>query len=553
MPRSSQRSVSPSRFAMVPRVDVPRSAFDLSFAYKTTFDAGWLVPVYLEEVLPGDSIRCRMTALCRLSTPLVPIMDNLILESHFFFVPYRLVWEHWPEFMGETDAIATSALTHYVIPQTTLDAADILVGSLANFFGINNLGAGGTTISVSALPFRAYDLIWQEWFRDQDLQAGTAPIRDDGPDTFVEHGAAGYVLPRGKRHDYFTSARPWPRKPAPYGLEVSGPYTETAGGFYFPAAGAPVAGFGVAAAEAAVADATVYKAPGVRDVNFVNTFSSDVDVFRVSATGSGAGAYPDLRVLAQDIRMAEAIQVMMERNARGGTRYTEIVRTHFGVTSPDARLQRPEFLGGGRAHIVVNPVAQTSASGATGTTTVLGELAGVGTAVAQGHGFSQSFTEHGIIIGLVSVRADLSYQQGTDRMWWRRTKYDFYWPGLAHLSEQAIFSREIFCNGATGASGDASVFGYQARWEEYRTHLSRVTGRFRSNDGTPLDMWHLAEKFTSRPTLGDLFIQADAPVDRVLAIDTDDMEEFLFDAVFDQRMVRPLPMFSIPGLGPRPF
>lgn len=548
------KSVSTSRFAMVPRNDVPRSAFDVQHTHKTTFNAGYLVPIYVDEVLPGDSMRVRMTAFARLATPIVPIMDNLIMETFWFFVPNRLVWTNWARFMGERATITDS--TMFLTPQQSV-TADV-VGSLADYFGIYQNSNGGQ-LDVLAFPFRAYNLIWNEFFRDQDLQNPVVVDVDDGPDAMADY----VLLRRGKRHDYFTSARPWPQKPHEqdtiFGVaEFPADYV-TGGNFTMQNGtnvGAPVSGFGVAPGAAPIAGPQNILNPGNR------TFAADQ--FYISTGGANAllmdssvSGVPQIRVLVNDMRTAMMIQRMLEMNSRGGTRYTEFVRTHFGVTSPDARLQRPEYLGGGRSMITVNPVAQTSGTQdplLTGQTTVLGELAGIGTAVASGHGFSQSFTEHGTIIGLVNVRADLTYQQGVHRMWFRQTRWDFYVPALAHLGEQAIFRKEIFALGVGGvipAPTDDVVFGYQERWSEYKYKPSRISGAFRSPTATPLDVWHLAQFFSTAPVLNGTFIEENPPVARVLQVNTTDSFHFLFDSLFDCRLVRCMPMYSIPGLGSR--
>lgn len=450
------------------------------------------------------------------------------------------------------------ASTEYLVPVMPIGTADVAPGSMVDYFGITHQGLAGT-FNVQVLPFRAVNLIWNEWFRDQDLQEPLVVNTDDGPDTNI------YVLPnRGKRHDYFTTCRPWPQKPAAltgFGSSSQNPFGPGLG-MSFPTGAAPVSGFGVLPSNTPTAADQEVWVSGGRNVVFPGTFSTDVDTFVIEAGQTLAGAdtqYPNVRVLINDIRTANMVQLLMERNARGGTRYTEIIRSQFGVVSPDARLQRPEYLGGGRAFVNVNPVAQTSATGADGTTTVLGELAGIGTAVVQNHGFSHSFTEHGMIIGFVSVRADLTYQQGVNRMWFRRSRYDFYTPALAHLGEQAVISREIYADASgnnTGqlstATGDYSVFGYNERWSEYKYKPSRVSGWFRSSTATPLDYWHLALNFGSRPVLNDTFIEDDPPVGRVLQVYNDeDATEFLIDALFEERNVRCMPMYSLPGLGGR--
>lgn len=540
------RSVSASRFAMVPRNDIPRSAFDASFTHKTTFDAGVLVPVYVDEVLPGDSFRVRMTGFARLATPLVPLMDNIIMESFFFFVPNRLLWENWERFMGEQEG--PTDVTTFLVPQIPLLTTDCQPGLLPDYFGIT-LNNAVNTLSVISLPFRAYNLIWNDWFRDQDLNDLAVVDLDDGPDAIADY----QPLFRNKRHDYFTSARPWPQKPTntdtlsaiaayPANYVPGGNFTLFNRGL---GVGAPVSGLGLGSPAPAPSAPGNVIYTGNRTV-LTDFHSTSVTPFRMAAT-AGTGI-PNVRVLVNDIRTAVMVQGLLEKDSRGGTRYAERIRSHFGVTSPDARLQRSEFLGGGRATVTVNPVAQTSASGATGTTTVLGDLAGIGTAIAQGHGFSQSFTEHGVILGLLSVRADMTYQNGTHRMWFRRTQYDFYWPSLAHLGEQAVFSKELWSNGSVDDDG---VFGYQERWSEYKYKPSRISGWFRSSTATPLDMWHVAQNFATRPSLNEVFMVEDPPLGRVLQVQEVSASEFLFDSVFDVRMVRAMPMFSLPGVGPR--
>lgn len=450
--------------------------------------------------------------------------------------------------MGEQ--LTPADVTTFMTPMVEIETAATLPGEMADYFGITLNSIGGRTILVNALPFRAYNLIWNQWFRDQDLAAVVDENSGDGPDISADY----QLRRRGKRHDYFTSARPWPQKP--YNIDAfsnlatfPANYVPGQNQQFGPSAraygiGAPVSGLGLSAVTDQGAVGPVWTS-GSRAENWLN--STNTSVNPLYARLNSAATAPDVRVLVNDIRTAVMVQGFMERNARGGTRYTEIVRSQFGVTSPDARLQRPEYLGGGRAHVTVNPVAQTSATEVGGT--VLGELAGVGTAVASGHGFSQSFTEHGVLLGLVSVRADLSYQNGTHRMWFRRTQFDFYWPGFAHLGEQAVFSKEIYSEGVP--ANDDLVFGYQERWSEYKYKPSRISGAFRSSYATPIDVWHLAQEFSTRPVLNEAFVEENPPFSRVLQVVTAAGEEFLCDAMFDCRWVRAMPMFSIPGLGPR--
>ncbi|MDI9336464.1 MAG: major capsid protein, partial [Gammaproteobacteria bacterium] len=446
------------------------------------------------------------------------------------------------KFMGEQNNPGDSI--DYLIPQSTSPTGGYTTNSLQDYMGlptVNQIGAAAT-ISHSALHLRAYNLIWNQWFRDQNLQDSVPVPTDDGPDTYSDFT----LLRRGKRHDYFTSALPWPQK----GDAVSIPLGTTA----------PVLSTGT----------NIYLSTNTSNYTNIATNTDWGAAFRPISTGGGsldnstpfkftggtvsgvsaAGLYADLSdataATINALRESFQVQRLLERDARGGTRYTEIIRSHFGVISPDARLQRPEYLGGGSTPIIINPVAQTSGTGLTGGTSPLGNLAGVGTALASNHGFTQSFTEHGVIIGMVSIRADLNYQQGLRRMWNRKTRYDFYFPVFAHLGEQEVLNKEIY---ATGTSTDDQVFGYQERWAEYRYHPSQITGYFRSTAPTTLDAWHLAQKFTALPTLSDTFIEDRPPVDRVVAIgESANGKQFIFDSFFQIRTARPMPLYSVPGL-----
>ena len=520
--QSKLPSVMSHNFSRVPQADIPRSSFNRSHGYKTTFDAGYLVPVFVDEALPGDTFNCRMSAFARLATPLHPFMDNVFMETFFFAVPYRLIWDNWQRFNGEQDNPTDS--TDFLCPVVTTPTGGFTVGSLYDYFG---LPTGVEFDPVDNFVGRAYNLIWNQWFRDENLQDSAVVDKGDGPDAPVNY----VLLRRGKRHDYFTSCLPWPQKGDAVDLPL---------GF-----SAPV----VTNGENITMSSSSFSNLAFR----ANPDSLNSTTFINGTTGGGASSlkFGDESGLIADLTEATAatinqlreafqIQKLYERDARGGTRYTEIIQSHFGVTSPDARLQRAEYLGGGSSYVQVNPVAQTSSSD---TTTPQGNLAGVGTASFSGHGFTKSFTEHCIIIGLVNVRADLNYQQGINRMFSRQTRWDFYWPALAHIGEQAVLNKEIY---AQGTVDDDAVFGYQERFAEYRYKPSMITGQFRSQFAQSLDSWHLAQQFGSLPLLNDEFIEDNPPIDRVIAVQTE--PHFLLDAFFDLKCARPMPVYSVPGL-----
>ena len=574
---NSRRRQRPNHFSQIPNSPIQRSVFDRSHDYKTTLDSGYLIPFFVDEVLPGDTFKLRVNAFVRMNTLIAPFMDNVFMDSFFFFVPTRLVWDNWQRFCGEQKNPGDS--TDFLIP--SLSGTNTFTnGSIFDYMGLpTGVALDPANTPINALPFRAYNLIYNEWFRDENLIDSIPVLTTDGPDP-----VSNYTLrKRAKRHDYFTSALPWPQKgpSVDVGLTGNAPIvgfgpgstwnlssssdssTNTSWALHSGSSQPPASSTGISYKPLQSGRVPLLALPntegpylGFESQSTEKVYYPLTDLSGSNDTGSyyfngaqlqtssGVAPYADLSgvsaITINDLRQAFQIQKFYEKWARGGSRYTETLRVMFNVISPDARLQRPEYLGGTHSRVNVVPTAQTSS---TDSVSPQSNLSAFGVLGDSAHGFNKSFVEHGYVIGLVCLRADITYQQGLNRMWSRRQLFDFYWPTLAHLGEQVVYNKEIY---AQGTADDNGVFGYQERYAEYRYKPSMITGKLRSTDAQTLDVWHLAQKFETLPKLNQDFIEENPPINRVIAVQNE--PQFFADFWFDLKTSRPMPVYSVPGL-----
>jgi len=531
----TRQLVSQDDAALNARTRIPRSKFHNTWRRKAAYHTGYIYPLLVDEIMPGDHMRYKITPYLRMATALFPILDSQRVDVHLFFVPMRLLWDRFPKFMGEQtnpgDTIA------YTVPQLVSPAGGFAIGQLEDHMGLPTVGqiTAGQTISVNVLPMRAYNLIYNLWFRDQNLINSLTMQTDDGPDSLASYA----IRVRAKSHDYFTSALPWAQKFTAPTIPVAGL--------------APVSGIGASNQGTNVGPLSVWETDGTNPsyANYKMAWAPgglNDDKLYVETTAAPTALpqiYADLAqatgVNVNAFRQAFMVQTLLENDARGGTRYTEILKQHFDVNSPDQRLQRPEYIGGGSSPLNVTPIAQTAPTD----DAPLGALGGAGTSIGHATA-SYASVEHGYILGLISVKSELSYQQGIPRLFRKFTRYDFPWPELAQLGEQAILREEIYATGVD--ADDNTVFGYQERYHEYRTRYSDVVGIMRSTAAGTLDAWHLAQRFTLPPTLSEAFIRDLAPVTRVLAAgDLADGQQYIADIQYERMATRPLPTFGTPA------
>lgn len=522
-------------FAQIPQANISRSKFDRSFSAKDTMNFDELTPIFIDEILPGDTANVSMKSFARLATQAVPVMDNMYIDVFFFFVPNRLVWNNWERFNGAQDNPNDS--TDFLIPTITAPSGGFVNGSIYDHLGIPTQVEN---IEINALPLRAYNLIYNDWYRDQNLINSLPVPKNDGPDTHSNYA----LQKRAKKHDYFTSCLPWPQKGAAITMPLGGM--------------APV--YGNENSPSLYSGNNWYSARTVGRLTQNNVDDrlsllngaagniSNIGLASKAEYSSDHTALPPYADLSEataatinSLRQAFMMQSLLELDARGGTRYVEILKSHFNVVSPDFRLQRPEFLSSGTITINQHPVTQTSESG----TTPMGTLAAFSTASQTGNniGFSKSFVEHGYIIGVAQARADITYQQGLHKMWTRQTRWDFFWPKLQEVGEQAVLRKEIE---ATGTPTDEEVFGYQERNAEYKFKPSEIRGQFRSNYAESLDVWHLAQEFATQPLLNKSFIESSTPIERVLTV-AQGYPHLIVDMWFEYKHARPMVTHAIPA------
>lgn len=554
-----------SHFAVNPtRIDMSRSRFDRSSSYKTTFNVGQIIPFYVDEVLPGDTFSIDTSKVVRMQTLLTPVMDDIFLDTYYFFVPNRLTWNHWKQFMGENTESAWIPSVEYEIPQLTAPEGGWNIGTIADYMGIPT---GVSGLSVNALPFRAYALIMNEWFRDENLSdplnipVTDATVQGVNTGTFVTDVAKGGLpYTAAKYHDYFTSALPAPQKgpdvTIPVASAVQYPVIPLDKNVSFDSSGIGMRLGDVETSNPVIpSNGTYYPlnygggsgsgSPLGKTGFYIgslenNPQGSALAPLNLWAVGDGTVQAATINQL----RLAFQIQKLYERDARGGTRYIEILKSHFGVTSPDARLQRPEYLGGNRIPININQVVQSSSTDASGTPQ--GNTAAYSLTSDNHSDFTKSFVEHGFLIGVMVARYRHTYQQGLERFWSRKDRFDYYFPVFANIGEQAIKNKEIY---AQGTVKDDEVFGYQEAWADYRYRPNRVTGEMRSSAPQSLDVWHLGDDYESLPSLSDSWIREDSKtVNRVLAVSDNVSAQLFCDIYIRNLCTRPMPLYSIPGL-----